>query len=160
MDYLNRVRQLPAAPRSHGNAASIKSNLSLEQKQLTLNLMAYGTGRYARKKVFGRDQVMKKLELVEVHVRKFSLGGQRELVSTTQPAEELRKLMLEIENVCEVTVDEDMINMYGTLAGPCSACIAEVGTFGPFLVWGLLTGLDTDGISTSMNITFHSAANL
>ncbi|KAG8996789.1 hypothetical protein FRB90_012638 [Tulasnella sp. 427] len=61
------------------------------------------------------------------------------------------------EVVCEVVVEEDMINAFGTLHGGCSGFLIDVCTTLPLIVlsdekWG------AGGITQGLNVVFHSPA--
>lgn len=74
MDSLARIRSFPKAPSPNDNASAIRGNITLEQKQLNANILAYHVG--ADKNVFAGD-LLKGMKLVEANVkrRREDLGG-------------------------------------------------------------------------------------
>ena len=94
MDPLARVRSFPKAPSPNHDASAIRGNLTLEQKQLNANILAYHV--QAGTSVF-QSEVLKDLKLVEVNLRKKreGLGGDAKDTDA-----------LEGEMVCEIEVKE------------------------------------------------------
>ena len=94
MDPLARLRKFPKAPSPNHDASVIRGNLTLEQKQLNANILAYHV--QAGTSVFQND-VLKDLKLVEVNLRKKrdGLGGDARDSDA-----------LEGEMVCEIEVKE------------------------------------------------------
>ena len=136
MDPLARLRTFPKAPSPNDDASAIRGNPTLDQKQLNANILAYHVA--AGTKVFG-NSVLNDLKMVEVNVKpvdKRAGGG----VSQAQAEDEL-----EGEMICEIHVSEGehtydngstrptnrvprvgMLNVYGTVAGPCFAAICDL----------------------------------
>ncbi|PCH40751.1 hypothetical protein WOLCODRAFT_162511 [Wolfiporia cocos MD-104 SS10] len=159
MDFLAKARKLSPAPAPNDDPTKIKGNISLDKKQLAANIFAWHIANYPGSNVFGHSE-LKNLRLSEVYVRRVGMGKQTELVGEDEPAEALRSIALEGQTVCEVTVEKNMLNVHGALAGGCSAHMLDIGTFSPLLILSLVTGIDATGMSTAMNIVWHSAASL
>ncbi|KAE9402015.1 hypothetical protein BT96DRAFT_817106, partial [Gymnopus androsaceus JB14] len=49
----------------------------------------------------------------------------------------------------------DMCNVYGTLHGGCAAYIIDLCSSTSIVCYGLYTGTDGTGVSSSMNIQWH-----
>ncbi|KAJ8469520.1 hypothetical protein ONZ51_g8933 [Trametes cubensis] len=76
---------------------------------------------------------------------------------------------LEALTVCEVDVQDGkcpsstgrrccMLNVHGTLAGPCLTLFLDVASFSALFALGTVVNMDPSGFSTSMNIVWHAAA--
>jgi len=157
MDFLSKAKKLPAAPAPNDDPAGIKGNITLEKKQLAANIFAWHIANFPGSRVFGHQE-LSNLKLAEVSVRKVGMGEQKELVGENEPEEVLRKLPLEGQTVCELVVEEGMLNVHGTFAGGCSAHMVDIGTFSPLLILSLATGIDATGMSTAMNLVWHAGA--
>ncbi|KAH9927338.1 HotDog domain-containing protein [Fomitopsis serialis] len=157
MDFISKVRRLPPAPPPNDNPASIKGNLALEKKQLSVNILAWHIANFPDSRVFGHAE-LKDLRLVETHVWKNNMGENVELLEETISPVDARQHSLQGQTVCEVTVTEEMLNVHGTLAGGCSAHLIDIGTFSSLLTLSMVTGTDYTGVSTSLNITYHAPA--
>ncbi|KAF9236188.1 HotDog domain-containing protein [Melanogaster broomeanus] len=78
-------------------------------------------------------------------------------VSVLQKAEEPEKL--EGRVVCEMTVENDMLNGRGTLHGACSALLIDNCSAMPIALLSLVTtGKAELGVSQSMNVLYHAPA--
>ncbi|KAH9833819.1 uncharacterized protein C8Q71DRAFT_860091 [Rhodofomes roseus] len=159
MDFLSKVRRLPAAPHPNDDPASIKGNLPLEKRQLSANIFAWHIGNFPGSRVFGHTEV-EDLRLAEADVRNTSMGENLELLEDTISPEDARQLSLQGRTVCEITVTEQMLNVHRTLAGSCSAHLVDIGTFSSLLTLSLVTGVDYTGVSASLNMTYHAPATL
>lgn len=157
MDIIARARKLPSAPPPNDDPAQIKGNMTLEMKRLGASIFAWHIANYPGSHVFGHD-ALANLKFAEVCIRRVGMGGQHVLVREDEDPEELRKISLESQTVCELTVDEGMLNVHGMLAGGCSAHLVDVGTFSSLLMLSLITGINANGVSTSMNIVWHGGA--
>ncbi|KAJ4478426.1 hypothetical protein J3R30DRAFT_2898811 [Lentinula aciculospora] len=70
------------------------------------------------------------------------------------------KKSAETETVCEIDVTKDMCNIYGTLHGGCAAYIIDLCSSTSIVCYGLYTGADGTGVSSSMNIHWHRPITL
>ncbi|KAJ3755383.1 hypothetical protein EV360DRAFT_85961 [Lentinula raphanica] len=64
----------------------------------------------------------------------------------------------EIETVCEIEITKEMCNIYGTLHGGCAAYIVDLVSrcsSTAVVCYGLYTGTDGTGVSSSMNLHWH-----
>ncbi|KIK95324.1 hypothetical protein PAXRUDRAFT_390459 [Paxillus rubicundulus Ve08.2h10] len=78
-------------------------------------------------------------------------------VSVLKNAEEPKKV--EGRVVCETTVEDDMLNIRGTLHGACSALLIDSCSMMPTALLGLVTTGRADlGATQSMTILFHGPA--
>ncbi|KAF8644452.1 hypothetical protein AX16_008451 [Volvariella volvacea WC 439] len=94
--------------------------------------------------IFG-DSIVKRLMTTEV--------------SINQKAEEPKKL--EGRVVCEITVDEDMINGAGNVHGGCLAFLIDAcSTLSLTALRASQTGVPFYGVSQSLNIVYHSPAGM
>jgi len=157
MDFLVRARKLPPAPAPNDDPSKIKGNLSLEKKQLAVNMLSYNIGNLPGMNLFG-NSVLKNMVLVEVYVRKVGMGSEVELIGEDDRVEVLRSVPLETQIVFEMRVDGGMPNLHNILAGACYPTLIELGTYALLFVVGLVTGVEPHSMSTAMNMTFHSAA--
>ena len=90
---LDRLRKFPKAPAPNHDPASIKGNLTLDQKQLLANILAFHIANHPESRVFAHDTAGK-LKLVEANIKKSDVptdGGAETAVA---------------ETVHEVTVEE------------------------------------------------------
>lgn len=81
----NRFLGLPKAPAPNNDPASIRGNLSLDQKQLMVNVLAYHVAHHSGSKVFAHDTAGK-LKMVGANIRKTDVptgGGAETLVAET-----------------------------------------------------------------------------
>ena len=94
MDPLARIRSFPKAPSPNHDVNAIRGNLTLEQKQLNANALAYHVA--AGTKVFASDS-LRGLKLLEVNVRPRAQGcnGGSRIEDT-----------LEGEMICEIAITE------------------------------------------------------
>ena len=93
MDPLARLRSIPPAPAPNDNPESIKGNVSLEEKRLQANILAYHVAHNPGSKIFA-NEALRGLQLVEVNVRKQS------------PQDASGRVELCAETICEITVEE------------------------------------------------------
>ncbi|TCD64229.1 hypothetical protein EIP91_004331 [Steccherinum ochraceum] len=142
---LDRLRKFPTAGPPNDDPASVKGNLSLDQKQLLANILAYHIAHHPGSKVFA-NEVAGNLKLVEAYIRKSDVptdGGVKTAVA---------------ETVHEVTTGEGMLNVHGSLAGACGVYFLDLATFSTFFCHGLVSRRDASGLSTSMNVNWHAPA--
>jgi len=142
---LTRLLKFPKAPAPNNDPASIKGNLSFDQKQLLVNILAYHVAHYPGSNVFAHDSAGK-LKLVEANIRETDVptdGGTGTSVA---------------ETIHEVIVEEGMLNVHGTLAGPCAVNFLDFCTFSTMFCHGLISQRDASGLSTSMNIYWYAPA--
>lgn len=131
----------PAFAMDDSLLSSIKGNASDDIKKhlaAVLNLfMGRGTG-FA-------DSVGSKIQLTEVWIQQ----------KTDEPERQEAKV------VCEITVDEDMLNGGGSIHGGCSAYLVDVCSSLPISALGLITGgSGVGGVSQVINMVYHSPARL
>ncbi|KAJ7062493.1 hypothetical protein C8F01DRAFT_1230189 [Mycena amicta] len=128
-------RQLPDV-----DASQIRGNLSAEENQTNANIFAFHIsgkgGPTPIQNPFGRS-VGKHLKITELNVTKDGAVGRM-----------------------EIQVVEDMCNVSGTMSGACGAYLIDHATIGTMVIYGRAAGFDGRGVSTSMNIHWHSAGNL
>ncbi|EMD40337.1 hypothetical protein CERSUDRAFT_79996 [Gelatoporia subvermispora B] len=155
MDY----RQLPSAPAPNDRPDDIKGNLSLEQRQHAVNILAFHVAHHPDSRVFGHD-VAKGLELVEAWVKPVMMGAQSDSVdvSANQQHEQESGTALRGRTICEILVEEGMLNVHRSLAGACAVLLLDIATFSSLFVLSLVSGVDAWGVSTAMNITWHAPA--
>ncbi|KAI0350333.1 hypothetical protein OH77DRAFT_1499068 [Trametes cingulata] len=163
LDPLERLRSFPRAPPPNDDSALVKSNLTDEAVRMLQNILAFHVAHSAHSKVFGNTHA-KSLTLVEAFVIP------RGEVSQPSQAEKPRQSLsgtkalngkpddLEALTVCEVTVEEEMLNVYGTLSGACAALLIDIATFSALFALGIVIGTDPSGFSVSMNVTWHAPA--
>lgn len=92
---LDRLLKFPKAPAPNDDPANVKGSLSLDQKQLLVNILAYHIAHHSGSKVFAHDTAGT-LKLVEANIKKSG-------VPTDGHAE-----TAVAETVHEVTVSEGM----------------------------------------------------
>ncbi|KAI0323661.1 hypothetical protein GY45DRAFT_1219824, partial [Cubamyces sp. BRFM 1775] len=132
-DRLRRFRSFPKAPAPNDDIAAVKSNLPSDAVELQQNILAYHVAHHPGSSVFGHDQA-KGLKLVELYVRPRSSEDD-------DPARKAR-----------------MLNVHGTLAGPCLTLFLDVASFSALFALGTIVNMDPSGFSTSMNIVWHAPA--
>ncbi|KAI0655498.1 hypothetical protein C8Q70DRAFT_923490 [Cubamyces menziesii] len=177
-DKLRHLRSFPRAPAPNDNIAAVKSNLPDDLVELQQNILAYHVAHHPGSSVFGHDQA-KGLKLVELYVR--SRSSEEDSVQKSRqslpPGTENAKPStmkvkprtddLEALTVCEVDVQDGkcpsstgrrMLNVHGTLAGPCLTLFLDVASFSALFALGTVVNMDPSGFSTSMNIVWHAAA--
>ncbi|OCH94489.1 hypothetical protein OBBRIDRAFT_769543 [Obba rivulosa] len=155
-------RNLPPAPAPNYHPEAILGNLTLEQKQHSVNILAFNIAHHAGSRVFGHD-VAKGLKLTEAWVRPLTMGVRDDLIdaSPSAPSEQLginSKKALRGHTVCEILVEEGMMNVHGGLAGACAVLLLDIATFSSLFTLSLVAGVSAWGLSTAMNITWHAAA--
>ncbi|KAH9891959.1 hypothetical protein C8Q73DRAFT_96940 [Cubamyces lactineus] len=184
-DRLRRLRAFPRAPAPNDDIAAVRSNLPSDIVELQQNILAYHVAHHPGSSVFGHGQA-KGLKLVEVHVRSRSSeegdpaekarqslppGTENAKLGTStslqpnpspspspSPSPKPRTDDLEALTVCEVEVVDGMLNVHGTLAGPCLTLFLDVASFSALFALGTVVNFDPSGFSTSMNIVWHAAA--
>ncbi|CCM05530.1 uncharacterized protein FIBRA_07756 [Fibroporia radiculosa] len=162
-NFLSRVQTLPDAPPPNDNPASIKGNVPLEHRRHLANLMAYHIANHPGSRVFAHSE-LGGLKQTELYVRWIDASGKAELLPEDLPQDRLRKLPLQGQTVCEITVTEetreDMLNVHGVLAGAFGMTMVDVGTFSALFIVSLMTGIDATGTSATFNLVWHSAARM
>ncbi|KAF8830943.1 hypothetical protein F5051DRAFT_409095 [Lentinula edodes] len=83
-----------------------------------------------------------------------------ELEGKTGSEAEKAKKSAETVTICEIDVTKDMCNIYGTLHGGCAAYIIDLCSSTSIVCYGLYTGTDGTGVSSSMNIHWHKPITL
>lgn len=92
MDSLTRLRTFPPAPAPNDHPEEITGNVSLDEKRLNANILAYHVAHSPESKVFANSAIQG-LKLAEINVRERSqveAGGK----------------VMEAETICEITVEE------------------------------------------------------
>ncbi|EIN06665.1 hypothetical protein PUNSTDRAFT_145203 [Punctularia strigosozonata HHB-11173 SS5] len=126
-------------PRASGHDVStIKGNLSPDDKQTLVNLLAYYVGAG---EVYSND-VGKKIRITEVDVRK---------TASDEPT-------WQSESVCEILVENHMLNPHGVLHGGCMAYLVDLCSSVPIVAIALVSGSAGVGFSQAMNIIWHAPA--
>lgn len=92
MDPLARLRAFPPAPAPNDRPEEILGNVSLVEKKLHANILAYHVAHAHNSKVFANDAIQG-LKLAEVNVRE-------------HPQNPGTGKMLEAETVCEIKVED------------------------------------------------------
>ncbi|KAJ7060700.1 hypothetical protein C8F01DRAFT_1369646 [Mycena amicta] len=64
------------------------------------------------------------------------------------------------EVVLQVEVTEDMCNAFGTMHGACGAFFIDHSTLGSFVLLGRAKGFDGIGMTTTMNLHWHTPATV
>lgn len=127
---------------AHIDPTQIQGNLSPEQKQLQANIFAFFIdGAGAAASGYGAS-LGKRVKYVSMNIEKVEGRG------------------FQAEGVCEVTVTEDMVNVFKALHGGCSAYLIDLCSSAPLISLGIYEGNDMSGVSQSMNIIYHSSAKL
>ncbi|KAI0643063.1 hypothetical protein C8Q79DRAFT_981388 [Trametes meyenii] len=173
-DRLQRLRSFPRAPAPNNDASAVQTNLGTDVVELLQNILAFHVAHRPGSTTFGNDQA-KGLRLVQVHVRPRERGRTRAsplaLPAGPEPSDaKIRQSPgasakrtnpddFEALTVCEVVVEQGMLNVHGTLAGPCATLLIDLATFSPLFALGVVTGIDPSGFSTSMNIVWHAPAS-
>ncbi|KAI8994105.1 hypothetical protein BD414DRAFT_521183 [Trametes punicea] len=156
-DKLQRLRSFPRAPAPNDDPSAVKSNLSEEAVRLHQNILAYHVAHHPDSAVFGNNQA-KGLKLVEVYVRPREEGSSLEKKRQSPGTEKPRAADLEAVTVCEIVVEEGMLNVHGTLAGACAMLLVDIATFAPLFALGEVLDIDASGFSASANLVWHSPA--
>ncbi|KAI0788223.1 hypothetical protein C8Q74DRAFT_1366981 [Fomes fomentarius] len=165
-DAIARLRAFPRAPAPNDDAAAVESNLSEADVVLCQNVLAYHVAHRLGSKVFGNGQA-KGLKMVAVHVKRRGSeddGASEFEGSPASPQSPKGSLSarkgvpddLEAVTVCELMVEEEMLNVHGTFAGACAMLIVDFATFAPLFALSAVTGIDASGFSTAMNIVWHA----
>ncbi|TBU39119.1 hypothetical protein BD309DRAFT_970375 [Dichomitus squalens] len=146
---LRRLQSFSRAPPPNDDISIVKTNLTQDSVRLLQNILAYHVASHPGSRVFGNEQG-KGLKLVEASIRNRNgvLSGDESLDD------------LEATTVCELVVDQSMLNVHGTFAGACAAHIIDIATFSPLFALATVTGSDPSGFSTSMNLVWHAPAVL
>ncbi|KIJ20498.1 hypothetical protein PAXINDRAFT_68717, partial [Paxillus involutus ATCC 200175] len=136
--------QLPMDTREWVDTAAIGGNASKELKQSLFDIVIAAAKSIKVRGIRGFEpDIITRLEWTEVSVLK--------------NAEEPKKL--EGRVVSETTVEDDMLNIRGTLHGACSALLIDSCSMMPTALLGLVTTGRADlGATQSMNILFHGPA--
>ncbi|TFK86283.1 hypothetical protein K466DRAFT_646481 [Polyporus arcularius HHB13444] len=142
------LRAFPAAPAPNDDPSKVKSNIAEDNVRLCQNVLAYHIAHHPDSRVFGHEQASG-LTMTEVTVNPRGAGKEGK---NPRPDD------FEAVTVCELTVQEGMLNVHGTLAGPCAMLVIDLATFAPLFALSALTGVDASGFSTSMNIVWHAPA--
>ncbi|EIW59642.1 uncharacterized protein TRAVEDRAFT_46944 [Trametes versicolor FP-101664 SS1] len=163
-DSLQRLRTLPRAPAPNDDAATVKSNLPHQDVELLQNILAYHVAHHPGSSVFGNSHA-NRLRLTEAYVRprqEVRDAPQRDSDSSRQaPGTQKARPKgdeLEAVTVCEIVVEEDMLNVHGALSGACATLLIDIGLFSPLFALGIAADIDATGLSTSMNIVWHAVA--
>ncbi|KAJ7049024.1 hypothetical protein C8F01DRAFT_1037203, partial [Mycena amicta] len=64
------------------------------------------------------------------------------------------------EVVLQVEVTDDMCNAFGTMHGACGAFFIDHSTLGSFVLLGRAKGFDGIGMTTTMNLHWHTPATV
>ncbi|KAJ7589107.1 hypothetical protein C8J56DRAFT_1048736 [Mycena floridula] len=64
----------------------------------------------------------------------------------------------EAQTVCEIQVDRDMCNIFGTMHGGCAAFLIDPCSVSALICLGLVKGIDGSGVSQAMNLIWHKPA--
>lgn len=92
MDSLARLRAFPPAPAPNDRPEDIAGNVSLDEKRLNANILAYHVAHSLGSNVFA-NKAIHGLKLVEINVR-------------DRPQITSARKVMEAETVCEITVEE------------------------------------------------------
>jgi len=165
-------RTLPRA--AHDHAANIGGNVTLEEKQLCANILAYFV---VEGEAYGRE-VGGRVRLVEVSVlpgpsppspvsspspspsprpRPDSTQGRAD---SEERRERVNLSRMKGRTVCEVQVEKDMCNIYGTLHGGCAAYLIDACSSSALIGLGVALGFDASGMSQAMNLIWHAPASV
>ncbi len=140
---IDRLRAFPAAPAPNDDPSKVKSNLAEDDVRLCQNVLAYHIAHHPDSRVFGHEQASG-LTMTEVTVN--ARGAAKE---KGKEGKKPRPDDFEAVTVCELTVQEGelspgvsiapgrmlmlavfvfsgMLNVHGTLAGPCAMLVIDL----------------------------------
>lgn len=100
MDFISKSQLLSPAPFPNDDPASIKGNVSTEQKRLSGNVFAWHIANFPGSRVFGHS-VFKDLKLTAIYIWTMNAGEIAELFEDTMSREAIRG-----QTICELTVTE------------------------------------------------------
>ncbi|KAF9037782.1 hypothetical protein BDP27DRAFT_1347953, partial [Rhodocollybia butyracea] len=86
--------------------------------------------------------------------------GAKEDSFGVQVGRRLQLRSMNSQTVFEVTVAKDMCNPFGTLHGACACYIVDPCSMSAIVVLGAALGIETTGVSQSMNLIWHKAAKI
>ncbi|KAJ7048645.1 hypothetical protein C8F01DRAFT_1188916 [Mycena amicta] len=118
------------------DASNVQGNVSPADKQVIASIFTYFITGGTTPSAFARS-VGQRTRLVEL--------------SISQKPERA-------DVVGEIEVTEDMCNAFGTMHGACGAYLLDHATLGTFVLLGHVTGFDGTGMTTTMNINWHTPA--
>ncbi|EPQ58890.1 hypothetical protein GLOTRDRAFT_125213 [Gloeophyllum trabeum ATCC 11539] len=131
------TRALPKA--RYYDSRKIKSNISLDDLQLNLNILQH----FVNEGHVFANFVGQRFDITDMNVYDREVGEAKTKEAVV---------------VVEITVDKDMSNPYGTLHGACAAYLVDLCTSMPLIALGIAIGIDGSGMSQAMDIVYHSAA--
>jgi len=99
---------------------------------------------------FGAE-IGKRIRIVQADVFLPEIG----LEGKTEEESENVRRGAESQTMCEIEVTRDMCNVFGTLHGGCAAFLIDLCSSTSIVCYGLYTGTDGTGVSSSMNIQWH-----
>ncbi|KAJ7589106.1 hypothetical protein C8J56DRAFT_739915, partial [Mycena floridula] len=140
---LSTLRSLP--PAKDVDVKDISGNLPDEEKQLAVNVFKYFVCSCSNDVNSYGVGIGRRLKVVEMNV----LGSGR-------PSG--RPETVQGQTVCEILVESDMCNIFGTLHGACAAYLVDPCSVSSLVVLGVAVGINGTGVSQSMNLIWHQPA--
>ncbi|TDL13815.1 hypothetical protein BD410DRAFT_734824 [Rickenella mellea] len=116
---------------------AIKGNITDDAKRLNAKVLSWFIGKDA---VYS-NTIGKRIRITEINVVSSKHSGKHEA-----------------EAICELRVEDDMVNTYGTLHGGCTAYVVDICSSIPLIALGIEHGVDGSGMSQSINIMYHASA--
>ncbi|KAF8885761.1 hypothetical protein BD779DRAFT_1532318 [Infundibulicybe gibba] len=129
-------RALPHSPSV--DVSQTVGNLTREDKQLTANVCYWlltGSDTSGHTAAFS-SSIGRRLKIAELDVWRNEVG-------------------ITARGVCEIVVQPDMCNLYGTLHGGCSAYLIDSSCLPPLIAQSLIAGHELPGASQAMDIRWH-----
>nr|GAT56049.1 predicted protein [Mycena chlorophos] len=118
------------------DAAHVEGNLPAADKALITSILTFFITGGATPGAFARS-VGKRTKVVRMNISE---------------DKETAEVMLEVE------VTPEMCNAFGTLHGACAAFLVDHATLGTFVLLGRVKGFDGVGMTTTMNLHWHTPA--
>nr|GAT55378.1 predicted protein [Mycena chlorophos] len=131
---LAKLLEIPPVPWSH----DIRGNPPQADKDLIASVFAFFIQGGIMPEAFGKD-VGGRVKMVEMNVVEDGRGT---------------------EGFWEVEVTQDMCNAFGTMHGACAAFLVDHTTIGTMVFLGRVRGFDGIGMTTNLNLHWHSPANV
>ncbi|KAF8626718.1 hypothetical protein AX17_006484 [Amanita inopinata Kibby_2008] len=128
--------------------STVKGNITDDEKRLALKLFRHFSG--AGKKTAFVPWISETFTYKEMWVY-----GREGALQNGRIVGEVRA-----ESMHEVVVTENMCNSFGILHGACASLILDMCSISPIVILGLALGIDTTGVSQSLNIIFHQPVRL
>ncbi|KAF7300397.1 hypothetical protein HMN09_00923300 [Mycena chlorophos] len=125
---------------SDATLAEVLGNVPLEDKRVIASVFAFVISGGTTPGAFARS-VGRKTKVVWMNIEQGKTAGEDRA-----------------EVVLEVKVEDDMCNAFGTMHGGCGAFLLDHASLGTLVVLGKAKGFDGMGMTTNMNISWHTPA--